>query len=126
TTPAQPLETLKENFRNPHFTRIALPVTEGMLFIETEEIMYMEADGAYTNVTLLNGERIVVSKHLKQLEELLSSPLFFRPHRSWLINVNRVRRFFRQDGGYIEMDDNAVIPLSRTRREAFLHAFNRF
>ena len=120
-----PLEVLKENFRANRVERIALPVTEGILFVESEEISHLEAEGAYTQVYLANGSKVLVSKHLKQLESLLDHPTFFRTHRSHLINLNRVRRFIRREGGYIEMDDGSTVPLAKNRKEDFLQAFER-
>ncbi len=102
------------------FDRIVLPSTEGLIFVQIEQIRRMEADGSYTKVYTLNGEVNTVSKSLKEFETLLASPPFCRIHQSHLINLKCVKKFLREDGGYALMDDGSKVMVARRRKDYFI------
>lgn len=106
--------------------RIALTTNDGMIFVPTSDIIYCEAESNYTKVVLSGGKKIVVSKVLKDIDEALSGPDFCRVHSSFLINVNRIKKYVRGDGGYLIMDDDANISISRNRRQEFMDLFSKF
>ena len=106
--------------------RIALTSGDGMIFVPTSEILYCEADSNYTKIVLEGGRRVVVSKVLKEIDEALSGPDFCRVHSSFLINVNHIRKYVRGDGGYLVMDDDHTISISRNRRQEFMELFSKF
>lgn len=106
--------------------RIALTTNDGLIFVPTADIIYCEAESNYTNVVLTGGKKILVSKVLKDIDEALSGPDFFRIHSSFLINVNRIKKFVRGDGGYIIMDNDANISISRSRKQEFMEMFSKF
>lgn len=106
--------------------RIALTTNDGMIFVPTTDIIYCEAESNYTKVVLSNGKKVVVSKVLKDIDEALSGPDFCRVHSSFLINVNRIKKYVRGDGGYLIMDDDANISISRNRRQEFMELFSKF
>jgi two-component system LytT family response regulator len=115
----QRLEVLQQNLQDNEFSRIALPVRDGLLFIEVNEIIMLEADGAYTRVFLANGSNLYVSKKLKFFEELLAKrKTFFRIHRSHLINLNFVKKYNRIET-FIEMDNGVSMPVSKERKKEF-------
>ena len=115
----QRLELLKESYKGEEIRKIALPMGDGLLFIEVIDIVLLEADGAYTNVFLKNGSKILVSKKLKFFEDiLLTRPSFFRPHRSHLININYIIKYIRGESSIL-MDNQATISLSRDRKQEF-------
>lgn len=97
--------------------RIALTTADGLIFVPTAEIIYCEAESNYTNVVLDGGKKILVSKVLKDIDEALSGPDFYRVHSSFLINLNRIKKFVRGDGGYIIMDNDATVSISRSRKQ---------
>jgi two-component system LytT family response regulator len=115
---AQPAKTTPQ--------RIALTTADGMIFVPTQDIVYCEAESNYTKVVLSSGKKIVVSKVLKDIDEALSGPDFCRVHSSFLINVNRIKKYVRGDGGYLIMDDDANISISRNRRQEFMELFSKF
>ncbi len=84
-------------------------------------LVYFEAEGSYTLAYLSNGEKIVLSKSIKQIELIVNSEHFFRAHRTYLINISFVKRFDR-DLYTITLTNNTEIPLSRRRYEGFLKA----
>lgn len=106
--------------------RIALTTNDGMIFVPTADIMYCEAESNYTQVVLAGGKKVLVSKVLKDIDEALSGPDFCRVHSSFLINVNRIKKYVRGDGGYLIMDDDRNISISRNRRQEFMEMFSKF
>lgn len=115
----QRLELLKESYKNEDIRKIALPMGDGLLFIELVDMVLLEADGAYTNVFLKNGSKILVSKKLKFFEDLLANRTgFFRPHRSHIININFIKKYIRGEH-IILMDNQFIVSLSRERKQDF-------
>ncbi len=113
------LDVLKDSFKTGQFNRIALPVSEGLLFIEVPEIVYLEADGAYTNVWLRNGSKILVSKKLKFFEEVLEArPNFFRSHRSFIVNINCLKKYNKNESS-LTLDNGKIAYISRERKAEF-------
>ncbi|WP_420151658.1 LytR/AlgR family response regulator transcription factor [Spirosoma sp.] len=110
----------------PTPTRIALTTGDGMVFVSTQDIIYCEAESNYTTVVLTGGKKMVVAKVLKDIDEALEGPDFFRVHNSFLINLNRIKKFVRGEGGYVVMDNDIAITISRSRRQDFLDSFARF
>jgi len=122
-------ELLFQNIHQPVKStpqRIALTTGDGMIFVPTTDIIYCEAESNYTSVVLANGKKVVVSKVLKDIDEALSGPDFCRVHSSFLINVNRIKKYVRGDGGYLIMDDDTNISISRNRRQEFMELFSKF
>lgn len=114
------LEVLLSN-RNS-FDKIALPSLEGITFVRIKEIIRCESDNNYTNIFLLNGQRIIVSKTLKEYDEMLTPFNFFRIHKSHLINIGFLQKYKKGEGGYVVMEDGAELEVSRRRKEDFLTA----
>ncbi len=113
------LEVLKESFKNEQFNKIALPVADGLWFVDTTDIVYLEADGAYTEVWLRNGSKILVSKKIKFFEDVLDKrPNFFRSHRSYLVNINFIKKYNKSDNA-LTLDNGKTVVISRDRKSEF-------
>jgi two-component system, LytTR family, response regulator len=113
------VDVLKDTFKTGQFNKIALPVSEGLLFVEVPEIIYLEAEGAYTNVWLKNGSKILVSKKLKFFEEILDArPNFFRSHRSFIVNINYLKKYSKNDSSLL-LDNGQTVYISRERKAEF-------
>lgn len=113
------LELLKETFATDEISKIALPMGDGLLFVEMKDIILFEADGAYTNLYMNNGSKILVSKRLKFFEDILvNRHHFFRPHRSHLININFIKKYIKGDN-QIVMDNLFEVSLSRDLKQDF-------
>ncbi len=106
--------------------RVALTTGDGLIFVPTLDIIYCEAESNYTNVVLTGGKKILVSKVLKDIDEVLSGPDFYRVHSSFVININRIKKLVRGDGGYIVMDNDAIVNISRSKRQEFMELFEKF
>jgi two-component system, LytTR family, response regulator len=123
------IELLFQNINQtvkPTAQRIALTTGDGMIFVPTQDILYCQAESNYTSVVLAGGKKIVVSKVLKEIDEALSGPDFFRVHNSYLININQISKFVRGDGGYVIMQDGSTVSISRSRRQEFMELFEKF
>ena len=100
--------------------KIALPTAERIVYIRISEIVRFRGESNYTHVYLQDGQHILVSRTLKEYEELLSENGFLRTHQSHMVNQEHVRSFEKQDGGYLEMTDGSHISISRQRKEHVL------
>jgi two-component system LytT family response regulator len=116
----QQFSHLMENLKNEKPTKIGLPQSDGIEFVETAEIIRIKAEGSYSTVFLKNNREILVSKNLGEIQELLVDRHFFRSHNSHLINLRFVKKYVKADGGYIVMENNDTIPVSRTKKDSFL------
>lgn len=116
------LASLLKNIQQPKSSRICLATFEGMEFINIDDISHCEASGSYTNFKLTNGNKLLVSKHLKEYENLLAEHHFLRVHNSFLINLKEVKKYFKSDGGYIVMNTNDTVSISRGKKELFMDA----
>ncbi|GAB3506299.1 LytTR family DNA-binding domain-containing protein [Spirosoma knui] len=105
--------------------RIALPTMEGLQILQSEEIYYCESDGGYTHFFLTNGKAVLISKTLKEVEDVLESKGFCRVHHGYLINVRYVQKYIRGDGGEVIMANNKNIPVSRNKKQEFLNLLER-
>lgn len=119
------LQNIRENIK-PAVQRIALTTGDGMIFVPVENILYCEAESNYTSVVLKDGKKILVSKVLKDIDETLSGSGFYRIHNSFLINLNHIKKYVRGDGGYVIMDNDVTVSISRSRRQEFMELFSKF
>jgi two-component system, LytTR family, response regulator len=111
---------LLENLRAPRPCKLAIPTNDGIEYLNTAEIIRIEADRSYSWFYLTEKRKFLVSRNLKEYQELLQDIGFFRPHNSHLINMHFVKKFIRHEGGYIEMTDGSSVPISRGKRDLFL------
>ncbi|HEY1037974.1 MAG TPA: LytTR family DNA-binding domain-containing protein [Bacteroidia bacterium] len=118
---SESVRVLKANSNEQSEKKIALSITGGLLYVRTSEIIFAEADGSYCKFYFTNRAPELVSKKLKEYEELLIQlPGFFRPHRSYIINTKNIKQFVRADGGYLVMENDMQIPLARGKKEELL------
>lgn len=121
--PAGQIDVLFSNIdaeKKGRLGKIALASKESIEFVDAQEIICCEANSNYTNIYMDEGRKRVISRTLKEFEEMLLPYQFFRPHNSFLINLRRVREFVRGDGGFLVMENKMKIPVSKSRREELL------
>jgi len=106
--------------------RIGIGMADKIVFVDIANILYCIAEGAYTNVYLADGKKIVASRTLGEFEQQLVSHDFFRIHHSNLINLRHVKEFQRFNGGYVIMDNNEKLEVSHRKRNDFLKALDEF
>jgi two-component system, LytTR family, response regulator len=100
--------------------KIILSTAEMLHVINVDDIIRCESDNYYTYFYFTDGRKLLVSKTLKENEELLSQHNFIRPHKSHLVNLKYIKSYIRQDGGYILMNDDTRIPVSRRKKDKIM------
>jgi two-component system LytT family response regulator len=110
----------------PHeaLKKIAVPTSDGLLLISIEEIIRLESERNYTDFFLTGNRKVVVTRSLKEFEELLTPKGFFRVHHSHIVNLNQITRYVRGEGGYVVLSDGASVDVSRRRKEEFLQVLS--
>ncbi|WP_394747795.1 LytR/AlgR family response regulator transcription factor [Spongiimicrobium salis] len=117
---AEKLEQILLNFNaNSIQKKITINTDGKLLFLENNEILYAESDGNYSTIYLSDGQKIVLTKKLKEVEKLLPQDSFFRIHNSFIINLNKIKEFLKTDG-YVVLQSNDKIPVSRQKKSDFL------
>jgi two-component system LytT family response regulator len=116
------VNNLKSGSQNSH--KIALSTLEGLLFVNVSDIIYCESNGPYTKFIFKHGEKIVTSRHLKEYEDLLSAYDFFRIHKSFLVNLQEIKKYIRGEGGQLIMSNGAALNVSKQRKEDFLNIYS--
>ena len=104
---------------------VALSTLGGLIVINTDDLLYCESDGPYTNFIFKEQKPILISKTLKEVEEVLVSRNFLRVHNSFLINMKYVQKYLNGNGGDVVMNSGKVIPVSRTKKAFFLEHLQR-
>ncbi|PKA83907.1 LytTR family two component transcriptional regulator [Ulvibacter sp. MAR_2010_11] len=123
----QQLETLIFNLKQqqPHLNKICLSTSEGFEFLNVDDILYCKAEGSYTTFKLKNNVSHLVSKHLKEYENLLTDQSFMRVHNGYLINLKEVKKYIKSDGGYILMNNDDTVSISRNKKDDFFEAMQQ-
>ena len=120
TFTAERLEKILLNFNTSSIQKKITINTDGKLvFLQSDEILYVESDGNYSTIFLVDGHKIVLTKKLKEVNEILPSDTFYRIHNSYIINLNKIKEFIKTDG-YIVLETNHKIPVSRQKKSDFL------
>jgi two-component system LytT family response regulator len=116
----QQLEILLERLHQPVVSRIAIPTMEGLQMIPVDSIIACAADSNYTTLHLKERQKIIASRTLKEIEEMLDGLFFLRVHQSSLVNLNEIKKYVRGEGGYLVMSDGSSVDVSRSRKESLL------
>lgn len=102
--------------------RIAISSMEGLQFVVTDDIIYMEANSNYTIFFLTGNRKVTATKTLKDFEELLPASIFIRIHHSYLINKNGVEKYIKGDGGQVLMKNGVTLDVARRKKDEFMKA----
>lgn len=118
----QQIDLLFQKLHSPSqlFTRIAIPTMEGLQMVAVDSIVHCTSDSNYTILTLKDRQRVVASRTLKEIEELLEDYSFVRVHHSSLVNLNEICKYIKGEGGYLVMSDGSSVNVSRSRKEGLL------
>lgn len=102
------------------FQKVAFPTQHGYELIMIKNIMVCEGSSNYTNVHLQQGQHMLVSKTLKEIQETLDFPPFFRVHHSFLVNLQFITRYIKGEGGFVVLANDMTIPVSRSKKDELL------
>jgi two-component system LytT family response regulator len=113
------IDLLLENIRKKvdNFKRIALSTNDGIHLFEISDIIRCESEDNYTKFYIKNHKPVLISKTLKEYEELLTEHGFERIHQSHLINLAYLKSYIKKDGGYVVMRDNSNLPISQRKKD---------
>ena len=103
--------------------KIALPHQDGVVFVELSNILYCEADNNYTRFYLSNGQKHLISKTLRDIQEVLEERNFLRISRQHLINLNQITKFMKGEGSYVIMSDGQSINVARSQKDKLIEKF---
>lgn len=121
------LKTFIDNYNTTLPKTLSIPITSGYQFLKIDAILYIKADGSYTHIYIDKEKSITISKNLKYFETALDGhPQFIRVHRSYLINLQLMKKFDKQNRGEIIMNDGTIIDLARDRRDDFFKSMEKF
>lgn len=124
---SQQIAQLLQHFQQPvlHKQRIGIHTIDGIEFVDVDDILFAEAKGNYTELKLKAGTKIIASKKLKEMEQHLTDPVFFRIHHSYIVNSRYIKRYYKGRGGYVILTDETSLPVSSARKDDFLKRFGQ-
>ena len=99
--------------------KITLNTNGKLIFLKPEDVLFIESDGNYSTFFLTNNQKLVVTKKLKDVNNLLPEKEFFRIHNSFIVNLSKIKEFLKTEG-YVVMESNHKIPVARQRKSDFL------
>jgi two-component system, LytTR family, response regulator len=117
------LQNLKSESETGRPEKITLATKESLELVAPSEITYCESDSNYTMVYLSDGRKKLISRTLRDFEQMLAPFYFFRTHNSFLVNMNEVREYVKSDGGYLVLKNKQKIPVSKSKRERLMEFF---
>jgi len=120
-TPAQ-LSQLQKQIRGEQINKIAIPTQTGISFIDLNEIVYAEASNNYSRLVLIDGRNFVISKTLKDVQDVLEESHFLRIHRQYIINLNHVKHFNRNEC-ILSMINKTDIPVARNQKDRLVEKY---
>lgn len=105
-------------------SKISLPLPGKIIFVNTEDIIYCKSDGNYTEIFFKEHKKEILSKKIKEVETLIHGSNFFRVHNSYLVNLDYIAEFVKNDGQYLVLENGTSIPVSRSKKSALLELLN--
>ena len=100
--------------------KVPVPSPEGIVYLDTDNIVYLQGDINYTHIHLIQGNKITSSKTLKDFEQLLPVKQFFRIHKAHIINLSYVTKYLKGDGGEVIMSEGSSLEVSRNKKAELL------
>jgi len=121
------LDFLLQQLKRPetNVSKIALQMQSEIRYVTLSEIIRCEADNTYTHFFLSSGEKILVSKSLKEYADLLRPNGFLRTHQSHLVNPNYVKSWLKEDGGVLLLMSGEKIPISKPNKDTVKQALKQ-
>jgi two-component system LytT family response regulator len=102
--------------------KIAIHSSGKIIFLNISDVFYCKSDGNYTTIYLLNGEKHLYTKKIKDVHELFNSDEIIRVHQSYLVNINYIKQYVKNEGYYLILEKNTTIPVSKVNRAYILDA----
>ncbi len=116
------LQQLKQQLRQGHISKIAIPGQHQVSFVDIKDIVYAEASGNYTLIVLSDQQQHLVTRKLKELQDVLEEQFFLRIHRQYIVNLNMVKSFNRNEN-MLTMITGNTFPVSRSQRDRLIESY---
>jgi len=104
--------------------KIAIPLAGKTLFVYPDDIIYCKSDGNYTTIYFKDTSKEMLSKKIKEVEEFMHNAVFFRIHNSYLVNINYIKEYIKNDGQYVVLENGTTIPVARSKKNTLLQLLN--
>ncbi|MBC7891591.1 MAG: response regulator transcription factor, partial [Sphingobacteriaceae bacterium] len=117
------LDLLRSQLAGTAPTKLAVPHQNGVIFVELKEILYAEADSNYTKLRLTNSRNHLLTKTLREVQDVLEERNFLRVHRQYMVNLDHVQRYVKGEGTYLVLTDGTSIPVARNQKERLVQRF---
>lgn len=112
-SPQLEMKLSKDTLSNLGVERLAIPLSNGFKFVELKHIVYFKAEGSYTEIVTIENEKLIASRNLKNFEDALdNNKLFFRCHKSYIVNTQFISAYIKSDGGYLQLQNDQTLPIS--------------
>jgi len=121
------IEAFLSNINNEpgNFNKIALPTLDGFQLQKVSNIVYCQAEENYTKIFTNRNEAILVARTLKNIEEMLPAEIFFRIHKSYLVNMNYIKSYSKIDGYKLTLENGVTLDVATRRNEDFIKALTK-
>jgi two-component system LytT family response regulator len=120
----QKIKALQDNFENEAQKKLVLQTGDGLIFLRFEDIIYLKADGSYTHFILEKQSKITITKKISDFERLEAMGSFMRVHRSHIINLNRIKKITKHDGGTVTMENDDELSISSSKKQELIQKFD--
>ncbi|MCY7352616.1 MAG: LytTR family DNA-binding domain-containing protein [Cytophagaceae bacterium] len=120
---ARPLDLLRSQLAGTAPSKLAVPHQNGMVFVELKEILYAESDSNYTKLVLTDGRHYLLTKTLRDVQDVLEERNFLRVHRQYLVNLDHIQRYVKGEGNYLVLTNGASIPVARQQKDWLMERF---
>ena len=120
------LNTLKHNLNSDKPHRLVLPAQNGLLYVNMEEINYIESDGRYSKIHLIDGSTMVCTSSLKDCESIFENAPFIRIHRSSIIHLNYIKRYSKGRDSFVVVENDIRLDVGKNYKDGLLEAVNMF
>jgi len=102
-------------------SKISLPLAGKTIFVYPDDIIYCKSDGNYTTIHFKDKKKEILSKKIKDIEDIFHNNAFFRVHNSYLVNIKYISEYVKNDGQYLVLENGVSIPVSRSKKAALFH-----
>ena len=103
--------------------KIAVPYQQGVIFMPVSEIIYCESDSNYSRVVATQNRHYLLTRTLREVQEVLEAGNFLRVHRQYVINLDQIKLFMKGEGAYLVMTNEVSIPVARNQKEKLVQRF---
>ncbi len=110
------LSTFNSKFQQK---KITINTDGKLIFLNVDDVLFVESDGNYSTIVTKDGQKLLITKKLKEVNDILPEHYFFRIHNSYIINLSKIKEFIKNEG-YVVMESNHKIPVARQRKSDFL------